>query len=111
MFGARRLGPGGREARCLRKPASITGDEKEGYLTNEPAGDARFIAVFVHSLEHTGGDSPRKQDGWHGRSLIKDVFDAFITLITNRKVTKDGVGPHGYLIAKFPYVGAPHRAA
>ena len=110
----------------------LTGDEKEAYLTGEPADDARFVAVFAHSLEHTGGYSPqeairvastllpdllpynpsgRASFPANGRTLTEDVFDAFITLITNRKITKDGVGPHGDLIAEFPYVGPPHRAA
>src|SRR5262249_34273722 len=38
----------------------LTGDEKEAYLAGEPADDARFIAVFTHSLEHTGGYSPEE---------------------------------------------------
>ena len=33
----------------------LTGDEKAAYLAGQPADDARFIPVFAHSLEHTGG--------------------------------------------------------
>src|ERR1700678_4136157 len=44
-------------ARGARPSQSIflTGEEKGAYLAGEPAGDARFVAVFAHSLEHTGG--------------------------------------------------------
>jgi hypothetical protein len=33
----------------------LPGDERNAYLGGEPADDARFIAVFAHSLEHAGG--------------------------------------------------------
>src|SRR6266436_9484866 len=33
----------------------LVGSERDGYLAGEPADDARFIAVFAHALEHTGG--------------------------------------------------------
>jgi len=31
----------------------LTGEKKADYLAGEAADDARFIAVFAHSLEHT----------------------------------------------------------
>src|SRR5260370_21664543 len=36
----------------------LTGDEKADYLAAQPADDARFVPVFAHSLEHTGGYTP-----------------------------------------------------
>jgi hypothetical protein len=36
----------------------LTGDQNEAYRAAEPKDDARFIAVFAHSLEHTGGLAP-----------------------------------------------------
>ena len=33
----------------------LTGDEKAAYLAGEPKDDSRFISIFAHSLEHTGG--------------------------------------------------------
>jgi hypothetical protein len=43
--------------------------------------------------------------------LTDDVLDGFISILTNGKVTTDGVGPHSDLLAEFPYVGPPHGAA
>ena len=109
----------------------LTGDEKEAYLAGEPADDARFVPVFAHSLEHTGGYTPDEAQRVartllpdillydptlpaaypkNGRTLSDDVIDPFLATITNGKVTRDNVGPHKDLLAQFPYVGAPHQA-
>jgi len=109
----------------------LTGDQNEAYRTAEPANDARFVTVFAHSLEHTGGFTPEEArrvagsllpDLLHydpnrpasypnnGRALRDDVADTFVTVITNGKVTADGIGPHGDLLAEFPYVGPPHES-
>jgi hypothetical protein len=108
----------------------LTGDEKAAYLGGQPSDDARFIAVFAHSLEHTGGYTPeaaRRAAGIllpdilpfdpskpasypaNGRTLTDDAIDVFLSILTNGKVTRDNVGPHTDLLASFPYVGAPHR--
>ena len=42
-----------------------------------------------------------------GRTLTDDAGDAFVAVLTNGKVTKDGVGPHSDLLAEFPYLGPP----
>src|SRR5262249_16603436 len=42
---------GGRPMQAVFLP----GDEREAYLNGEPANDDRFIGVFAHELEHTGG--------------------------------------------------------
>jgi len=47
----------------------------------------------------------------NGRALTDDVLDGFISILTNGKVTTDGVGAHSDLLTEFPYVGPPHRAA
>src|SRR5262245_37074573 len=111
--------------------AFLTGEERDAYLAAEPDADARFVAVFAHSLEHTGGYSPleakrvastllpdllsynpsRPASPDNGRTLTEDVFDSFVTILTNGKVTEDRVGPHGDLVAEFPYLGPPHKAA
>ncbi len=109
----------------------LTGDRKADYLAAEPADDARFVAVFAHSLEHTGGYTPEdatrvartllpdilfydpKQPASYpksGRALSDDVMDIFISTITNGKVTRDNVGSHKDLLATFPYVGPPHKS-
>jgi hypothetical protein len=93
--------------------------------------DARFVAVFAHSLEHTGGYTPAEatraagtllpdillydptRPGAYpenGRKLSDDAIDVFLSIITNGKVTRDNVGPHKDLLAAFPYVGPPHKA-
>src|SRR5216684_1658249 len=38
----------------------LSGEHKAEYLAGEPADDARFVAVFAHSLEHTGGYTPEE---------------------------------------------------
>jgi Domain of unknown function (DUF4331) len=117
------------------KPAQsifLTGEAGEAYLASEPADDARFIPVFAHSLEHTGGyaplDAQRIATGLlpdimhfdpsrpavypdNGRSLTDDVLDQFLSMLTNGRVKGDGVGPHQDLLAEFPYLGPPHVPA
>jgi hypothetical protein len=107
----------------------LPGDERDAYLAATPADDARFIAVFAHSLEHIGGyssDEARRVAGTllpdmvrfdptraasypsNGRALTDDVLDYFLAIITNGKVTTDRVGAHSDLLAEFPYLGPPH---
>src|SRR4029077_8891128 len=109
----------------------LPGDERNAYLAAAPADDARFIAAFAHSLEHIGGYSleearrvagtllpdilrfnPTRTASYpsNGRALTDDVLDYFLTIITNGKVTTDGVGAHSDLLAEFPYLGPPHSA-
>lgn len=108
----------------------LTGDQRAAYLEAEPADDARFIAVFAHSLEHTGGYAPEEamrvaatilpdilpfnpslpaSYPANGRTLTDDVMDGFIALLTNGKLKTDHVEAHRDLLAAFPYVGAPHK--
>jgi uncharacterized protein DUF4331 len=108
----------------------LSGAERNAYLTGEPVGDARFVASFAHALEHTGGYIPqeaRRVAGTmlpeilpydpsrpasfpeNGRALTDDSVDAFLAIFTNGKVTEDKVGPHGDLLAEFPYLGPPHN--
>ena len=114
-----------------RKLVFLAGAERDAYLAGEPADDARFVAVFAHALEHTGGYTPeeaRRVAGTllpdilsydptrpasfpdNGRTLTDDAADAFLAILTNGKVTEDKVGPHGDLLAEFPYLGPPHNA-
>jgi hypothetical protein len=109
----------------------LPGDEGAAYQAGQPADDARFIPVFAHSLEHTGGYTPEgakraagillpdilpydpsKAASYpaNGRTLRDDAIDVFLPIRTNGKVTRDNVGPHQDLLTSFPYVGAPHRA-
>jgi Domain of unknown function (DUF4331) len=119
-----------RNARSSQEPF-LGGDEKSAYITGEPANDARFVPVFAHSLEHAGGYTPEEatrvaatqlpdvlpyEPGreasypTNGRALTDDVEAYFLPVLTNGKVTGDGVKPHTDLLAEFPYVGPPHNA-
>ena len=44
----------------------------------------------------------------NGRRLQDDVIDIELNLVTNGKVTGDGVGPHNDYLGTFPYLGNPH---
>ena len=110
----------------------LAGEQNAAYLAGEPSDDARFIPVFAHALEHTGGYTPAEAtrvagvmlpDILHydptrpasfpdnGRALTDDVVDFFLPLLTNGKVTEDNVAAHKDLLPGFPYVGPPHSAA
>jgi len=118
-----------RGARSNQTPF-LAGEANAAYLAAEPADDARFIPVFAHALEHTGGYTSAEAtrvagtllpDVLHydptrpvsypdnGRALTDDVVDFFLPLLTNGKVTRDNVGPHTDLPASFPYVAPPHK--
>src|ERR1700689_1810146 len=119
-----------RGARTNQTPC-LAGEQNAAYLAAEPAGDARFIPVFAHALEHSGGYTPAEAtrgagpllpDVLHydptrpapfpnnGRALTDDVVDFFLPLLSNGKVTRDRVGPHKDLLAGCPFVGPPHKA-
>jgi len=107
----------------------LVGEEREAYLSGEPADDNRFVSTFAHELEHAGGHKPQDATAvarmllpdilsynpheptrfpHNGRTLTDDVVDVFLCMYTNGQVTEDKVGPHGDLLDKFPYVGVPH---
>jgi Domain of unknown function (DUF4331) len=108
----------------------LVGEDREAYLNGEPADDDRFIGVFAHELEHSGGYRPEDAVGvarkllpdilsydprgparfpHNGRTLTDDVGDVFLSMLTNGKVAGDKVGPHGDLLDEFPYLGPPHK--
>jgi hypothetical protein len=107
----------------------LPGEQRSAYLEGQPADDERFIGVFAHELEHSGGYSPDDAKSAakkllpdilsykpghpaaypdNGRSLVDDAADVFLGVFTNGKVTGDKVGPHSDLLDHFPYVGSPH---
>jgi len=57
---------------------------------------------------HYSGPDSGFPDG-DARLDLTDLY-AFLALFTNGKVTEDKVGPHGDLLAEFPYLGPPHNA-
>ena len=109
----------------------LVGAKRDIYLSGEPADDDRFVSVFAHSLEPTGGYAPEEAKRVartllpdvlsydptrpacfpsSGRTLTDDAGDAFVAVRTNGKVMEDKVGPHGDLLPEFPYLGPPHNA-
>jgi hypothetical protein len=107
----------------------MTSDQKETYLDGEPAQDERFVAMFAHILEHSGGYSPagaqaaaktllpdvlpydpKKNSAYpaNGRKPTDDGKGVFLTVF-NGKLTRDGTGPHSDLLNDFPYLGQPHK--
>ena len=51
----------------------LVGEEREAYLSGEPANDDRFIGVFAHELEHSGGYTPEDAIGV-ARKLLPDIL-------------------------------------
>ena len=109
----------------------LVGSERDGYHAGEPANDARFIDVFAHALEHTGGYGPEEAKRLaekllpdmlpydptrpasfpgNGRTLTDDAADVFLTVLTNGRVTGEKIRAHSDLLADFPYVGPPHNS-
>jgi hypothetical protein len=103
--------------------------EREAYLDGEPAQDERFVAMFAHALEETGGYSragaqaaarsllpdvlpydPKKNAAYpgNGRKPTDDAKDVFLTVM-NGRLTWDKTGPHTDLLDDFPFLGAPHN--
>ena len=103
--------------------------EQEAYFAGDPADDARYVDSFAHALEHTGAYAPAEAlrvaktllpeilpydpsrpacFPHNGRTLTDDAAGAFLTVLTNGRVTGDNVRPHNDLLAEFPYLGPPH---
>jgi len=103
--------------------------------TVAPTTGQTLLSVFQQELQALSADSPKGQytadqalaiaqillpdiltfdyssaAGFlNGRRLQDDVIDISLNLVTNGKVTGDGVGPHSdFLQADFPYLGKPH---
>src|SRR5262249_16962719 len=51
----------------------LVGEEREAYLSGEPEDDDRFIGVFAHELEHTGGYTPQNATAV-ARKLLPDIL-------------------------------------
>jgi len=109
----------------------LTNDQRDAYLVADPAGDAAFIPVFAHSLEHLGGYERKEAERVattllpdvlrfdptqaasypsNGRTLTDDIMSPFLAIITNGKVTAHGLAHQEDLLVDFPYLGPPHTA-
>lgn len=96
--------------------------------TASTAANGTFLQEFTAELQALGGYSASKalaiakillpdilaydyssSAGFlNGRRLQDDVIDIELALVTNGKVTGDGVGPHADYLNSFPYLGKPH---
>lgn len=117
-----------RGARPTQTPF-LASAEREAYLDGEPAQDERFVTMFAHALEQTGGYTPEGAKA-AARSLLPDVLpydpkkaaaypgngrkptddgvDVFLTVL-NGRLTRNKTGPHTDLLNEFPYLGPPHN--
>ena len=106
----------------------LSGDQNEAYRAAEPADDARFVALFAHALEHTGGYAPEEAKRvagtllpdllrydptraasfpGNGRALTDDVSDYFLAILTNGKVTGTRSGRTAISFPTFPTWARP----
>ena len=60
-------------ARGPRKLSSSAASKTVAIMAGEPVDDARFVAVFAHSLEHTGGYS-REEANRVAATLLPDIL-------------------------------------
>jgi len=112
------------------------GNDKNTFNVTQPADQRSavtasgksFLEVFASELEALGGYSSAqakataevllpdiltfdysKPDGYlNGRRLQDDVIDISLNLVTNGKITGDGVGPHTDYSSRFPFLGTPN---
>jgi hypothetical protein len=117
-----------RGARPTQTPF-LTSAERDAYLDGEPAQDERFVAMFAHVLEQSGGYTsagaqaaarsllpdvlpydPKQLAAYpgNGRTPTDDSKDVFLTVF-NGKLTWDKCGPHTDLLHEFPFLGPPHN--
>ena len=104
-------------------------DAKDEYNTRHPAGDvANYLQLWSKLLQGRGDYSAdeataaartvlpdilsynRTQPATYpnGRIPTNDVFSARMALLTNGKVSSDGLKPHDDLLAGFPFLGLPN---
>jgi len=112
------------------------GNDKNLFNVTQPAAQGAtttangqtFLQLFTSELEALGGYSAAQAQGiaeillpdiltfdyssssgfLNGRRLQDDVIDISLNLVTNGKITGDGVGPHTDYLSDFPYLGKPH---
>lgn len=114
------------------------GNDKNLFNATQPAAQRTtrtgngqtFLELFTSELEALGGYAAAQADAiakillpdvltfnysssagfLNGRRLQDDVIDIELNLVTNGKITGDGVGPHTDYLSEFPFLGKPHQA-
>jgi hypothetical protein len=112
------------------------GPDKSTFNVTQPAdqrgaatsSSGTFLQLFTTELESLGGynatdaeaiakillpdiltfDYSSSAGFLNGRKLADDVIDISLSLVTNGKISTDGVGPHSDYLSEFPYLGNPH---
>lgn len=74
-----------------------------GYTQAQALGIAEILLPDVLTFDYSSAAG-----FLNGRRLQDDVIDISLNLVTNGKITGDGVGKHADYLADFPYVGNPH---
>jgi hypothetical protein len=74
-----------------------------GYSAAQALGIAKILLPDVLTFDYSSAAG-----FLNGRRLQDDVIDIELNLVTNGKVTGDGVGPHTDYLSEFPYLGKPH---
>jgi hypothetical protein len=110
----------------------MTDKTKPEFNRSEPSQDRqKFMAEFVHTLEHVGEYTPAeaaalidreailpdmltydpaKPAGYpNGRLRTDHVVKHRLEMLTNHRIPPDGLKPHDDLLDGFPYLGNPHR--
>jgi hypothetical protein len=69
----------------------LTGEQKAAYIAAELVDDDRFVGVFAHSLEHTGGYTPGA-----AKRLAKTLLPDILSLDPNRPASLLGQRPRAH---------------
>jgi hypothetical protein len=106
-----------------------TPDEIKPYREADPSADLRrfgprYTRILV-GLGYTAAEAKTVVEGLlpdvlhydhrmpgtfpNGRALSDDLADLAVSLMTQGRITTDGVGPHDDYATAFPHLGAPHR--
>jgi hypothetical protein len=86
---------------------AVVADFAHAWSTGDAPEEAKAARTLLPDVLSYGPTAPHPS---RGRTLTDDAADAFLTILTNGKVTEDKVGPHGDLLSEFPYLGPPHNA-
>jgi len=109
--------------------ATQPADQRTARSTVPPTTGQTFLEVFTSELEALGGFPAATAESiakillpdiltfnysssagfLNGRRLQDDVIDIELNLVTNGKITGDGVGPHTDYLSEFPFLGKPHQ--
>jgi hypothetical protein len=78
--------------------------ESFGYSSDQATTIAEILLPDILTYDYTSSAGYL-----NGRKLTDDVIDISLNLVTNGKITSDGVGPHTDYLDHFPYLGKPHQ--